>query len=932
MKKKILCILLCVSIILPCFVVFSFAESSDKYIEQGKAEGADEFVDVANYVENAGKPGCTDLLVLGIDAAKVGEVIYEGEAFRYIDYDFVIYNPMLYALNFDSDVCGSAKITLDKSQTVTDNITDCDFDVRLSADSTYNLLIPDSMFIRLTVRTIDINDALGTKFVFNKFIINANDVSFELDANCSTEFNDINLVIPYTDVVSDLAYFTEQTKWGIRDYYNNFTEEEPLVLFAYEVGYGTSEHALYVYIYNPTCLDVELDMLTVEDGLQPENLDLISLSSEHLEKYKLKNLDYHCLVSGNIRNYYIAGINCYSSSDSKYYDNKSHFAFSDNEIPEGYSEKFSYTYTPEADSGNNEIYYIDSDELSAGDEFKIYFSYDEFNSADIILEKEYQDKFDVVFKDGYISLTVVENLSEWGANVFEFSDIIAYSSLPYYVNWEDVGRLVPEEFKFTWSFRKAGTEEEIFDELYEGVCKINCDYFTYIPTTTYSARASSSDELYLTVNSDQVVELELFDTYYRLDSSATGINLYQTLQSVYFTMPNSYLEKGDGNLLNDRTVSAIEFEYYSAMMTPGIYTSESSVLDYLEKFVGEDVTNSDEYTFILYTKDYDHSVDIDGNITYNCDYLLGKDYFTTGSIINPIAVFIEPDKHLNSFNYLFYGENYDFFQEVISSEEMLSAIKEKQSYDGKLEYTHFVLHDYNTFDLKNILDMPYEKMVEKFGPIRAFFLYNFGTKQAYMDSINDIEAIRTVSGVNLLSAINLDNDKFSKTYYVALSDVSAVKGQMQEAYNNNEAFVFFRYDVYDYYAADVYDEKGKIDNTFLFQGKYYENFDIINIELSNVFDKKVFAEKAASIDIAPVITTPEEEMDILDPSDKEFGNPDNWNGQNSQNIKDFLQDIQDFFNNITAVIGILLMMPVIIFGVWGVTTVIGLFTNNKKKE
>lgn len=929
MKKKILCILLCISIILPCFVVFAFAESSDKYIEQGKAEGADEFVDVANYVENAGKPGCTDMVLLGIDSPKVKEVTYpgyDGEYFYFIEYDLVIYNPSLYALNFDSDVCGIAKTTIDKSKIISNSIEDADLKVRLSDSSTYNVLAPDSMFIRLTVRTVEVDESLGTKFFFDKLIINANNLSYELEANCSTEFNDIKLVIPFTDVISDLAWFTDNKHWDIYQTYKDHTENEPSFLFAYELGYGTSDPELYFYVFNPTGCDFGFSMVTIWGDLDPPNLELCSQSDAHLYKYKLEDpFENYCLESGDIRNYYIESTWVSTSNGTIEYQSPSHFAFSNNEIPEGYSEQFAYTYTADADSGLNFVFSDDIDcALCAGDEFRLYFSYKEFNAVDIIITEEFADRFEITYQDDYLSIICIEDYptNVWNGNSFEFTNIITYSNLPRCIF------CVPDEFKFTWSFRKAGTEEEIFDELFECICKINCDYFTYIPTTTYSTKRSSSDALYLKVNTEQVVELDLFDTYYRLDSSATGINLYQTLQSVYFTMPNSYLEKGDGNILNDRTVSAIEFEYNSAMMTPGIYTSDTSKT-YLRSYIDvilEDKTFCTVFEPIFIDEDPWPKV-------YNADIILGDIdvlYHTGWGDVN--LKVRDYNSHYSSFSYFFFGENYDFFEEVITSEEMLSAIKEKQSFDGELEYTHFVLHDYNTFDLKNVLDMSYEKMVEEFGFLRAFFLYNFGTKQTYMDSVNDIEAIRTVSGINLLTAINLDNDEFSNTYYVALSDVPTVKAQMQQAYDNNEAFVFLRFDVYDYYAADCYLNGDKLDNTFIFQGKYYENFDVINIELSNAFDKKVMAVKAESIDIATAVLSPGEEIDVLEPSDEEFYDSDNWNGQNSQNIKDFLQDIQDFFNNITTVIGVLIMLPVVIFGVWGVTSIVSLFTNRKRKD
>ncbi len=916
--KRLISLLLCFSFLLPCFLIVSFADGSEdlsKYIEQGKTEGAEQFVNIENYVENAGKPGVTDVVLLGIEKGKIANLNVDGANNNYLSFDFCIYNPELLTLNFTDDSCGKANISIDNRE--------YNFPIVLSESSSYDMTNPDSMFIRFTVRTLDVDSSFGKELLFNNISLDFVDSEVPLNVGKSTVFNDFDSCVQYTDSYTDIAWFNDVSIAEILEIYPLQGEDtNTSVVFLYETGYGTGAYCLYLYVYNPEgYAPSRLSSINVfTSGGDFKDISVKYISGNRLAKYKISNPGYfYCSSDGNIRDYYITTLSYDEGNNSSEYKGQWHFSFSGEEIPENHKEKFVYEYyTDYGDDGIffDEVYATGKYDLKVGDIFTFYFFYKEFYDLDIV-----NDCLTVIENgDGYVKARVNENYKLSYGIALDIYKLCAISDFPYFP--EDI----PESFDYVWTYTSItdGVEGEKISSsggIYENALPIYQQNSTI--SLLSSLNSNDSSVKYIKVNMEESISFELFDTYYRIDSSATANNLYQTLQSVYFTLPNKYLEMNDLNFLNDRTVSAIEFEYNSAMITPAIYTANEDFYNELLPYIGKisELVNSSDYS--LYTNpDLFHTGD--SSASFYCDFLIGDSKFPISLAYS--YVFHAQDK-LDNLYYLFKGDEYGLFEEVITSEEFLNAIEEKGMFVEDLKHGHYILHDYDTFELKNIYEMSFDQMVDEFNIFNAFWFNLTGTTQTFEDGAEDIPAISTISGSQLISALKMDDASFSKNFYVALSDVPSVKLQMQNALDNNEAFVFLRYDVYDYYAADLHKNGGTVKDTFLFQGKYYDNFDIVAIALSNHFDTKAYSVSADSIDIAPAVTSPDpvDTDQILDPGNSDFYNPNNWNGE-------WWLEFQDWFKNVSLIISIILVIPVALIVVWLIKSVAGLFVNNDKKR
>ena len=151
--------------------------------------------------------------------------------------------------------------------------------------------------------------------------------------------------------------------------------------------------------------------------------------------------------------------------------------------------------------------------------------------------------------------------------------------------------------------------------------------------------------------------------------------------------------------------------------------------------------------------------------------------------------------------------------------------------------------DVTDFSFKNLFD-------SGLGFFKSLWISWFGTQEDYADSVLDIKCIETLSDVDIRLALLLDDKTFSDTYFVALSDVPTVKEKMKQSLDSNESFVFFRFDVFDYYAEYIESlEPGynmstvhnKLDNqVFVFQTKYYEDIDILELETTDGYTSKLY--------------------------------------------------------------------------------------------
>ncbi len=446
-----------------------------------------------------------------------------------------------------------------------------------------------------------------------------------------------------------------------------------------------------------------------------------------------------------------------------------------------------------------------------------------------------------------------------------------------------------KEYASLWNDRRR-YEITSLDVHFEG--EANRKSFGISKIYEYSGFASWCGEPSLAINTlqcqyygGQDVHLQVYDTNYRF--AHKGDNLYDDLQSVYFSLPNEYADQwGD--------LSKITAEWYQYKTSPMFVTTDmgaySALFEMRNKRINEfgqlmdengNVLSQDiqtywrvlweetwvqaEYNLHIFEKGYNplcredieddkwYDGTIFGDGSYN--YALGSDLF-------------EKDfEYLNRIDWIFPIE-----KEITSLEDYRVSSDEVKEYIKKYA---------NSFSNQ-------DKLMDKY-PINLFERYNGDGYQCKSFEITDVETFVDTNtnqslweqfwGINSTATllyspivtisegdIYLSNEDFSAKYYVNIEDAEDIKNFVGKSYDNNETPILLRFAKTDYYASNArfdYAEEDKFDisdvDGYVAQEHVFLNFDILSLEYTSEdgFSKTVVGVVADSIDIINGLTAPE---------------------------------------------------------------------------
>lgn len=357
------------------------------------------------------------------------------------------------------------------------------------------------------------------------------------------------------------------------------------------------------------------------------------------------------------------------------------------------------------------------------------------------------------------------------------------------------------------------------------------------------------DEVYVEFLANYITLSEVKPTYYRLDNSGTGMGYYQTLSSVYFSVPREYFELDDEDSYNDRWVERISGEYTEYYTNIGIVTSDKE----LETKLIENPSMKDDFYL---TAGYVNSAESPTGGFLEFRTAIGD---IPDFLINRPGFDFKCHKYFETYGYLYsIDEMPENMDTVVSSEEFLADIKSAEKPFAEMgKYVPFDLDRKESFELVSNKDWTFDKLASETSFFTAIGAIIFGYNEEIEDSIKNIKVFETLSGEGLEYCISYlesatDEQKisFCKNYFTNMKDIPDVLAAMKKARDNNDVFIFLRFDVYDYY-CDFVDE-----NTFVFQEKYYENFDILEIELANQYDSKLYLTRMIPINFVADITSP----------------------------------------------------------------------------
>lgn len=384
----------------------------------------------------------------------------------------------------------------------------------------------------------------------------------------------------------------------------------------------------------------------------------------------------------------------------------------------------------------------------------------------------------------------------------------------------------------------------------------------------------------------QSVHLQVYDTNYRFGHK--GNNLYDDLQSVYFSLPNEYYRRwGD--------LSKITAEWYQYKTSPMFVTTDmeaySALFDMRNKRINEkgqlidengNVLSEDvqtywrvlweetwvqaEYNLHIFEKGFNPVCreDIDDDKWYDgtifgddsYHYSLGSDLFEKDfSFINRLDWIFPITKEI---------ESLDDYR--VSSEEVKKYIKdytntfpEQDKIQGKYASNLFERYDGDGYKSNSFEVSDVQNYVDK-NDNQSFWEKLWGMNETATGSYSPIVTIS--QGDLYLSA-----EAFSDKYFVNKDDATKIIEFAKSSYENDETPVLLRFAKTDYYASNArfdYAEEDKFDMSdvdgYVAQEYVFLNFDILSLEYTSAdgFTKTVIGVVADSIDIINGLTAPED--------------------------------------------------------------------------
>ncbi len=370
-----------------------------------------------------------------------------------------------------------------------------------------------------------------------------------------------------------------------------------------------------------------------------------------------------------------------------------------------------------------------------------------------------------------------------------------------------------------------------------------------------------------------VVSLEVHATQYRPKGS-NGKNIYtqDSLHSVYFTVPNEYVEKyGD--------MTAVHAQWLEALLKPILVTGNIDAYNAISPYLGIDLYGVDgnnrggEITDIgyLYLGGYTYEPFGDGGYeqgrygySYNFPDMPPSSAFRHeyyGSVVNPLYImfysgdgensadsFVPPSEGVGSLGEKVRQATEKFGGELVEerySRALFERVADKVT-DKRIAST-------DGFDIKNVTVVQTEWWQKLFG--------HTGAGKLDEETLKRYETVKGIQEVTA-SVMSLSPEEACETLKIGLHDYDAFKKYYDE--NKDKGTVYlFRYRISDYVAqeATVFEYKNSKwrntdSNAYFFQTECDIGFDVIDITLTNEKGEHVIGVAAKPIDVFPTPTSP----------------------------------------------------------------------------
>ena len=381
----------------------------------------------------------------------------------------------------------------------------------------------------------------------------------------------------------------------------------------------------------------------------------------------------------------------------------------------------------------------------------------------------------------------------------------------------------------------------------------------------------------------ETISLNVKHTFYRSETSTLGAGHQNQLDTVYFTVPKSYIEEY-GKL------QRIKAEWYEYKTKDILVTSNAAFYNAAKAYIGVPLANApNKYGQYPYQEDIGYSVGIDAGkagdmYVAKWGWNLGEGYFHVPTNVLYYMFYVSDIEEYDPYskkvisggvesNVLYeYIRNYAKTFEngrlpikngTISADLFESDIDESRKVDnenGKIQM------GYSYYDFDADLDLQVLSSWSDSDPSFWDNWKHFGLGAAFTGGPE--EASRVVAPIQILQADDLDGSdaNVSERLLVNIKDVDSIQETYTKATANDEVVVLFRFATSDYYAQSATIIEPGVG--FLGADKKYENqayiasesvffdFDIIQLTFNKEGIYTVIPVVADPIDAIGGITPP----------------------------------------------------------------------------
>jgi len=401
----------------------------------------------------------------------------------------------------------------------------------------------------------------------------------------------------------------------------------------------------------------------------------------------------------------------------------------------------------------------------------------------------------------------------------------------------------------------------------------------------YGQNSNEESTLRCEIEKLETISLSVKHTFYRSKTSTLGAGHQNQLDTVYFTVPKSYIEEY-GKL------QRIKAEWYEYKTKDILVTSNAAFYQAAKPYVGVSLgSKPNQYGQYEYVEDIGYSLGINAGKAgdmYVADWgwNLGTGYFHSPTNVlyymfyvsdideyDPYAKKVssggvesnELYEYIRAYTKTFENGRLPVKNGTISADLFEADIDENRKMDnasGKIQM------GYSCYDFDADLDTQVLSSWSESDPSFWDNWKHFGLGEAFTGGPE--EASRVVAPIQILGADDLDgnNATVSERLLVNMQDVESIQETYTEAVENDEVVVLFRFATSDYFSqAAVIIEP---DAGFLGADKKYENQAYIASE-SVFFDFDIIQltfNKEGVYTVIPVVADPIDAIgDITPPVD-----------------------------------------------------------------